>query len=81
MGIVSFTLQLAYITIGLVIIGTSAYGLGLHQDNTESNEYKISIALFSIGIVLSVSGILFWHQGNFISAACNRSLHAIKKAQ
>lgn len=57
--------------IGMVTVSASAYGMGVNQDNTDPTLYRVSIAFFAIGLVITTFSLSAWNQGNYLTQQCN----------
>lgn len=76
---VNFAIQLIVISIGFSILGASAYGIGKYENKKDSPEYRASLAFLIIGMMISVSSIIYWHQGNLITQYCSEAIREFGK--
>jgi hypothetical protein len=69
------------VIIGMATLGASAYGLGKHDKNRNSQEYTASLAFFSIGLCVSILSIVFWAAGNIATEQCAPVVQNLAKTQ
>lgn len=78
MGIIitigNFIIRLIFISLSFILLGLSSYGLGKNEKKPASSEYKASILFFALGLLMSVTSVVFWHQGNTISKNCSDAI-------
>jgi len=62
-----FLMYLIPVAIGMGTSSASAYGLGKHEKNIQSTEYKVSLVFFILGLVISVVSTSMWASGNYMA--------------
>lgn len=62
-----FLMYLIPVALGMGTVSASAYGLGKHENNPQSTEYKVSLVFFIIGLVTSVLSTSIWVSGNYVA--------------
>lgn len=60
-----FLMYLIPVVVGMVTLSASAYGLGKHENNTQSVEYNVSLVFFIIGLLISTITLTLWVSGNY----------------
>lgn len=60
-----FLMYLIPVALGLSTVSASAYGLGKHEKDPHSIEYKVSLVFFTIGVIISVLSASVWVSGNY----------------
>lgn len=66
-----FIMYLIPVVIGMTTMSVSAYGIGKHEKNKDSDGYTVSLVFMIVGLLISTISVMLWQQGNYTSSQCH----------